>query len=274
MANSELYNKTYSVPSDVLKYIQRVLVSHPQGNGVKRAKFVLKNGVLTYQELKRLKHDFETMTDKVQYALAGGELMKGFIDRTLNADRSAVEREKEATQDMSVDVNLGTKPFQAPELGINEENFIAGDKLAEYVDRVNEARKKLKKNALAIIVNDDNKFLLLKRADDSKIWQPNKWALVGGGVEKGESPETACKREVKEETGLEIKEFIKTFNVQRNPDSIEYVFAARYDGDSTDIQLDTNENTNYGWYDIPEMKFLDTVPNLVDYIQLAFKKYD
>lgn len=274
MANSELYNKTYSVPSDVLKYIQRVLVSYPQGNGVKRAKFILKNGILTYQELKRLKHDLETMTDKVQYALAGGEKMKSFIDTTLNADRSGVEREKEVKQDMVVDPNLGTKPFQAPELGINEDNFIEGNKLAEYVDRVNEARKKLKKNALAIIVNDDNKFLLLKRGDNKEIWMPNKWSLVGGGVEKGETPEQACKREVKEETGLEIKDFIKTFNVQRNPDSIEYVFAARYDGDSTDIELDTEENSNYGWYDIPEMKFLDVVPNLVDYIQLAFKKYD
>lgn len=257
MANSELYNKTYSVPPDVLKYIQRVLVSRPQGNGVKRAKFILKNGVLSYSELKRLKNYFDMWNsetdDNIQYALAGGELMKSFVEITLNADRDAVERGKEIKQDINVNVNLGTKPFQTPIL--------------------NEGRKKLKKNALAIIVNDDNKILLLKRGNSPKIWQPGKWSLVGGGVDGDETPEKACRREVEEETGLEIDEFTKTFTVQRSPDSIEYIFATRYKGDSTDIELD-DENTNYGWFDIPEMKFLDTVPNLVDYIQLAFKKYD
>jgi len=32
-----------------------------------------------------------------------------------------------------------------------------------------------------------------------------KWSTVGGGVEPGESPAEAAKREVREETGLEIE---------------------------------------------------------------------
>jgi hypothetical protein len=64
MANKELYNKTYKIPSDVIKHIQTILVSNSHGEGVKRAKFMLKNGVLTYQSLKRLKNffDYETRT--------------------------------------------------------------------------------------------------------------------------------------------------------------------------------------------------------------------
>jgi len=116
--------------------------------------------------------------------------------------------------------------------------------------------------------------LLLKRSDYEKQWMPNKWALVGGGIEKGESPEEACKREIKEETGLEIKKFVKSFTIQRRPESIEHIFACRYDGDPTDIELDGKENVGYGWYDVEEMDYLDIVPNLVEYIMLVFKKYD
>jgi 8-oxo-dGTP diphosphatase len=256
--NQYLKDKVYSVPSDVIKYILTVLVSNSTGEGVRRAKFIVKNGVLTYQELKGLKHFFDTFNlqsdNKIQYALAGGNLMKGFIERTLNSDRDAAKKAKEVKSDAKIDVNLGTKTYSpAPEL--------------------NEAKKDLKKNAVAVIVNDDDKILLLKRADDSKIWQPNKWSLVGGGIEKNETPEQAVKREIKEETGLDVNKFVKTFTIQRNPDSIEYIFACRHSGDPTDITLN-EENTGYGWYDIDEMKFLDIVPNLVEYIILVFKPYD
>jgi 8-oxo-dGTP pyrophosphatase MutT (NUDIX family) len=259
MANSELYGKTFSVPPDVLKYIQTVLVSTPTGEGVKRAKFIVKNGVLTYQELKGLKHFFDTFNpqtgNKAQYALAGGDLMKAFVEKTLQAERDAVDRGKEIKRDMTVDVNLGTKAYQTPRL--NEE----------------EKKEELKKNAVAIIVDKDNKFLLLKRSDDPTIWQPSKWALVGGAIEKGETPEKAVSREIQEETGLEINKFTKTFSIQRHADSIEHIFACRYEGDPTDVTLNP-ENTKYGWYDVEEINYLDTVPHLMEYITLAFKKYD
>jgi 8-oxo-dGTP pyrophosphatase MutT (NUDIX family) len=257
MANQELYNKTYKLPLNVLKHIQTTLVSNPNGEGVKRAKFMLKNGVVTYQVLKRLKNFFDYFNpqsdDKMQYELAGGDLMKQFVDITLNADRHAVESSKKIKQDMTANPNSELHAYQTP--------------------RLNEEKQELKKNAVAIIVNEDNKILLLKRADDSKIWMPNKWALVGGGIEKGESPEKAIKREILEETGLEINDFINSFTIQRHKDSIEHVFACRYDGESTDIKLNF-ENSNYGWYGVNEMKFLNTVPHLMEYITIAFKKYE
>jgi 8-oxo-dGTP diphosphatase len=261
MANSELYNKTFSVPPDVIKYIQTVLVSSPTGEGVKRAKFIVKNGVLSYQELKGLKHFFDTFNpqtgNKTQYELAGGNLMKSFVDSKLNSERAAVERSKEVNRDAHVNVNLGTKPYNpAPEL--NEEK---------------KEKKELVKNAVAIIINSDNKVLLLKRSDDPKIWQPSKWALVGGGIEKGETPEKAVQREIKEEIGLDIDKFIRTFTIQRHKDSIEHIFACRWDGEPTDITLN-EENTNYGWYNFEEIKFLNVVPHLMEYITLAFKNYD
>lgn len=257
MSNSKLYDKSFKVPLNVLKHIRATLVSHPHGSGVKRAKYVLKNGVLSYSAIKRLKNYFDTFNsgndDRTQYELAGGELMKSFIDVTLNRERDGVDRTKEIRRDVDIDVNLGTKAFEAP--------------------RLNEVKKKVKKNAIAIIVNDDNKFLLLKRSSYPKQWMPNKWALIGGVIEKNETPEQGCKREVKEETGLIIKKFIKTFKIQRSSDNIEHVFACRYSGDPSDVMLD-EENSNYGWFDISEINYLDLVPNINEYIALAFKEYE
>ncbi len=257
MANSQLYNKTYQIPPNIIQNIRAALVANPTGNGVKRAKFMLNNGRLTYQAMKRLKNFFDYFNSKngdaVQYNLAGGKAMHDFVNSTLNTDRAGVKMGKQITQPVRNDMMLGLKAYQTP--------------------RLNEDKNKLNKNAIAVIVNDDNKFLLLKRANVKDIWMPGKWALVGGAIEKGERPEAACKREIYEETGLNIDEFNKRFTIQRNPDSIEYVFACRYSGDIDDITLN-EENTNYGWYDINEMKFLDVVPNLIDYVSIAFKKYD
>jgi 8-oxo-dGTP diphosphatase len=265
MANSQLLDKQYKIPPEVLKSIQTTLMSNPTGEGVKRAKYVLKNGSVTYQELKRLKNFFDYFNpetdNKAQYALAGGDLMKSFIETTLNADRDAIKRSKNVRQDMNVDPNLATHAFQTP-------------RLTEAEKKDKEKKEDLQKNAVAVIVDNDNKILLLKRSKKAP-WMPEQWGLVGGGIEKGETPQQAVEREMLEETGLNIKKFTKTFTIQRNPGSIEHIFACRYEGDPTDIRL-SEENTNYGWYDVDEMQYLDIVPNLIEYVTLSFtgKKYN
>lgn len=255
--NSKLYDKQYQLPLDILNFIRATLINNPQGEGVKRAKFMLKNGNVTYQVLKRLKNFFDyfnPQTDnKIQYALAGGDLMRNFIENTLNTDRNAVKVNKKVTSDMTVNQN--------------------SDLYAYNANPINESSKDLIKNAVAVIVNSDNKILLLKRANIKDSWMPGKWGLVGGGIEKGETPEKACKREITEETGLEINKFIKSFSIQRKTDSIEHVFVCRYKGETTDVVLN-DENTNYGWYDTSEMQYLDIVPNLMEYISFVFKKYE
>jgi 8-oxo-dGTP pyrophosphatase MutT (NUDIX family) len=241
------------------------LASTQQGEGVKRAKFLLKNGVVTYQTLKRLKNffDYYDGSKPQEYNLSGGDAMKEFVETTLNRERDAVKRGKEIKRDLDVDQTRATKPQQTPQLS-EEENGGATDGTTDG----------LKENALGIIVNNDNQILLMKRANDPDIWQPGKWALVGGEVEDDDaSPEVACKREIKEETGLDIDKFKQKFSIQRNPDSIEHIFIAKYDGDPHAVEMN-EEHTNYGWYQPHEMGYLNHVPNLIDYVNLAFKKYD
>ena len=51
----------------------------------------------------------------------------------------------------------------------------------------------------------DGKLLILKRGSTAP-WMPNKWSLVGGGVDEGESPSEAIVRETFEETGAIVTE--------------------------------------------------------------------
>jgi 8-oxo-dGTP pyrophosphatase MutT (NUDIX family) len=178
--------------------------------------------------------------------------MRDFIEKSLDADRDAVNRSKSIKKDMKVDVNLGTKAYQSPNNNLNEN------------------KNKVNKNAIIIIVNKDNKILLLKRSVDSK-WMPEKWALLGGRVEKNESDKEAIIREIEEETGLEIKNPLERFEIKKNDGEIETVFVSRYDGDDIDVNLN-DEHTNYGWFGIEEINFLDHVPNIQNYLELAFKE--
>lgn len=137
----------------------------------------------------------------------------------------------------------------------------------------NEFPKDLKRNALAIIFNDSMHVLLLKRSSNEEHWMPSKWALVGGGVEDGEEPVEAVQREIKEETGLEINNFIEKFVLQRNEDSVEHMFIAKYNGNNDDVELN-HEHDDFDWYSIEQIKNLDSVPNLLDYVKIALTKYE
>jgi 8-oxo-dGTP pyrophosphatase MutT (NUDIX family) len=67
---------------------------------------------------------------------------------------------------------------------------------------------------VCILFYDELGRVLLHNRDDA----PEHWALLGGGIEAGEHPLDAIKREMREEIGLEISEsgnpilFLKTIN--------------------------------------------------------------
>lgn len=252
MANSELYGRSFPIPEEIIKNIKGAIVKYPNSNGVKRAKYIVNNKQLTYQALKGIKNFFDYFNSaedsKEKYILAGGDQMKDFIERTLSSDREAVKRSKKNKEEMTVDLNLGLKPQKKPRLyeGIDIEN----------------------KNAIIIIVNGDNDILLLKRSPRSH-WGASKWGFVGGSIQVGETPEEACKRETMEETGIVLKDIINVFTINKNGNT-EYVFACRYNGDDK-IKIN-DEHVGYDWFSIDDVYHVDGVPNLIDYLHIAFKK--
>ena len=74
------------------------------------------------------------------------------------------------------------------------------------------------KVGLGIIIRNGNKILLGHRCDDYKdtggIYEPGSWTIPGGKQEYNETMIDGAKREVKEETGLIVKEeTIKEFGM-------------------------------------------------------------
>lgn len=80
-------------------------------------------------------------------------------------------------------------------------------------------------------IESDNKILLLHRIKKENDVHEGKWIGVGGKIEKGETPEECIKREVKEETGLTIKnptlKGVMTFpDFSNEEDSYVFIFTA------------------------------------------------
>jgi len=82
------------------------------------------------------------------------------------------------------------------------------------------------KVAVAVFIERDHRVLLVRRAMNP---ERGKWALPAGYVDYGEDPREAARREVREETGLEV-EITRLVSVESNPGisgaSIVIVYAA------------------------------------------------
>jgi 8-oxo-dGTP diphosphatase len=115
----------------------------------------------------------------------------------------------------------------------------------------------------AIILNKDrNKFLVIKRKNEPI--HPGKWTFPGGIVEQNETDEDALAREVREETGLEIKQVLKKIYDYEYP---------RPDGTMTrgvsysivptsEIVTPNNEIEDFKWVTIEEFEDIDHVKGL------------
>ena len=112
---------------------------------------------------------------------------------------------------------------------------------------------KLKVGAKSFIKNKKlDKYLFVLRDDKPNIPNPNCWALIGGGIEKGEEPIEALKREVKEEIGIELSD-IKKIGVLDVPLTVKgetkivlgHVFLAYIDADIKDIKLKEGQRVEY-----------------------------
>lgn len=81
-------------------------------------------------------------------------------------------------------------------------------------------------SVVALVVNPAGEVLVL----DHFLRPGSSWGLPGGFIDPGESPEAAVRRELKEETGLEISD-VSLLEVRTIRRHVEILFRAKGDGE-------------------------------------------
>jgi len=113
---------------------------------------------------------------------------------------------------------------------------------------------------LGVVQRPDQKYLITRRKLD-KEWAPGWWEIPGGGVRAGESSIDAVYREIKEETGIDVRglEPQKIYTYKRvNPEEKNNYFVDVYkfvkDFDESDVTAQEEETSGYAVASLDEIK--------------------
>src|SRR5215207_6021899 len=100
-------------------------------------------------------------------------------------------------------------------------------------------------SAAAIILDGEGRVLLLNH-----VLRPlSGWGLPGGFIDRGEQPEDAIRRELREETGLELED-VEMFRVRTLGAHVEILFKARAKGEAS---VKSREILDLGWFEVEAM---------------------
>jgi hypothetical protein len=122
--NSELEGKEFTIPSFVKEEIKNKQIEY--GMSTKRSKYLLNQNTISYYEIKRLKNFFDNNSDGVDFYLAGGNEMKGWVNNILNQYRGQIHNKKKILYDIGLDNQFkkthtkDNNKFVKPELGVKK----------------------------------------------------------------------------------------------------------------------------------------------------------
>ena len=125
-----------------------------------------------------------------------------------------------------------------------------------YGDRISKDGE-LRVGSCAVIFDEDRRKVLLTRRMDNGLW-----CLPGGKMEAGESVEECCRREVFEETGLEIQTR-RLIGIYSNRDQLVIypdghkvqIVVLSFEAEVTGGKLGlSDETTDAAYYDLSEME--------------------
>lgn len=108
----------------------------------------------------------------------------------------------------------------------------------------------------AFLKNKEGKYLLLKRNPEKYKNTKGVWDIVGGRIEPGTKLLENLKREIKEETQLDIIDaprLIAAQDIIPNTEKhvVRLTYVATTEGEPV---LDTSENIEYKWFTLDEVK--------------------
>lgn len=126
----------------------------------------------------------------------------------------------------------------------------------------------LMKEAHRLIITNGKQVLLGLRQPDDR--EGGKWHIMGGKADEGEDSKSAAKREIREETGLDLEPLDLTF-VDAYGDWVTYYYLAFYDGEVTPNDI---ENADIQWFDFAELIGLPLAFNHLDVLLDFLEKFD
>ena len=106
----------------------------------------------------------------------------------------------------------------------------------------------------AVVTDGHGRVLLLKHR-----FRPGAgWGMPGGFIEKGEQPDEALRRELREEIGLEV-ENLKLFTTRafKSPKQVEIIFCCRAVGDTDQLSFEIQKAAWFVPGEFPEELPLD-----------------
>lgn len=118
--------------------------------------------------------------------------------------------------------------------------------------------------ASAVVVDDVDRILLIKRTDNGL------WTIPGGAMEPGEDIAACCRREVREESGIEVA-ITRLIGVYSNPRHvIEYAdgevrqqFSVCFACRAVAGELRTSdESSEVGYFTLDELASMDIHPSI------------
>lgn len=125
-----------------------------------------------------------------------------------------------------------------------------------------------------LIFNKEGKLFLMQ----SPKWH-NKWVIPGGKIELGETMEQAVKREIKEETNLDIHgiEFLTALEAIFDPVFVKkkhFIFLNFIAKTDTANVILNEEATAYKWITLEEAEKMDIEPYTKKLIKIYRSKYN
>lgn len=116
---------------------------------------------------------------------------------------------------------------------------------------------------LAVLHRPDDTFLITQRVM-TKSWAPGWWEVSGGGVQAGETSEQAVRREVLEETGIDVSGAkgglaytYKRVNTKEGDNYFVDVYRYELDIQPEDVHLQESETLGYRFATLAEIQELD-----------------
>lgn len=105
--------------------------------------------------------------------------------------------------------------------------------------------------AVYVLLVKENKVFLMRRLNTG--WRDGDYGLPSGHLEKGETLKAGATREVKEETGIDIKEEnLEFFHVMHRNTYVDFFFTVKeYQGEPTIIELDKCDDAK--WFEIDNL---------------------